>query len=76
MQRYVKIVRTKRLLLVDLKLYKQGVHQFFMFVFYYKLRTKRRKAFKKRKRNFRNVQAKERLVYFSHSVLRKTMGKN
>lgn len=76
MQRYVKIVRTKRLLLVDLKLYKQGIHQYFMFVFYYKLRTKRRKAFKKRKRNSRTVRVKERLIYFCHGFMRKTISKN
>lgn len=47
LQAYTKISKIKRVLLVDIKMFKQGVHQFFIFVFFYKLRTKRRKQFVK-----------------------------
>lgn len=49
LQTYTKISKIKRTLLVDLKMFKQGTHQFFIFVFFYKLRTKRRRKIKKKK---------------------------
>jgi len=42
---YTKMSTTKRVLLVDLKLFKYSSRYLFLFVFFYKLRTKRRKEF-------------------------------
>jgi hypothetical protein len=51
-QTYTKIAKIKRILLVDLKMYKEGSNQFYIFVFFYKLRTKRRFQMKwKNKKN-------------------------
>ena len=44
---YTKLSTTRRVLLVDLKLYKYSARQLFLFVFFYKLRTKRRRSSKK-----------------------------
>ena len=41
---YTKMSTTKKLLVVDLKFYKQGAKTLYLFVFFYKLRTKRRKT--------------------------------
>jgi hypothetical protein len=41
---YTKISMTKKLLVVDLKLFKYSAKTLFLFVFFYKLRTKRRKS--------------------------------
>jgi len=40
---YTKISRRKKVLLFDLKLFKYNITKIFLFVFFYKLRTKRRK---------------------------------
>lgn len=40
---YTKISKRKRVLLFDVKLFKYSLHKIFIFVFFYKLRTKRRK---------------------------------
>lgn len=40
---YTKISTTKRILLVDLKLFKFSAQYLFLFIFFYKFRTKRRK---------------------------------
>lgn len=40
---YTKLSTTRRVLLVDLKLYKYNNRQLFLFIFFYKLRTKRRR---------------------------------
>jgi hypothetical protein len=42
--RYTKINATKRLLLVDAKIFKYGPRQIFLFVFFYKMVTKRRNS--------------------------------
>lgn len=42
---YTKTSLTKKLLLVDVKIYKFGPRRSFIFVFCYKMRTKRRKQF-------------------------------
>ncbi len=46
---YTKVSKIKRILLVDLKMFKQSIHQFYIFVFFYKLRTKRRRQVKLKK---------------------------
>ncbi len=76
MQRYIKLVRTKRILIVDLKIYKQASHQFFIFVFYYKLRSKRRKSFKKTKKKYKRVTSKERLINFDKDVFKTSFKEN
>lgn len=40
---YTKMSTTKKLLIVDLKFYKQSAKTLYLFIFFYKLRTKRRK---------------------------------
>lgn len=50
---YTKISTTKKILLVDLKLFKYGIKKLFIFVFFYKFRTKRHKQVAFRKFNFR-----------------------
>lgn len=40
---YTKISTTKKLLVVDLKFFKHGTKTLYLFIFFYKLRTKRRK---------------------------------
>lgn len=40
---YTKMSTTKKLLLVDLRFFKQGAKTLYLFIFFYKLRTKRRK---------------------------------
>lgn len=40
---YTKISKRKRVLLFDVKLFKYSLQKIFIFVFFYKLRTKRRK---------------------------------
>jgi len=42
---YTKMSTTKRLLIVDLKLFKYNTRALFIFIFFYKFRTKRRKEF-------------------------------
>lgn len=42
---YTKISTTKRLLIVDLKMFKYNTRHLFLFIFFYKFRTKRRKEF-------------------------------
>lgn len=42
---YTKMSTTKRLLIVDLKLFKYNTRNLFLFIFFYKFRTKRRKEF-------------------------------
>ena len=42
---YTKISTTKRLLIVDLKMFKYSTRFLFIFIFFYKFRTKRRKEF-------------------------------
>ncbi len=71
-QKYTRLARTKRLLLVDLKMYKQGNHQFFIFVFFYKLRTKRRKGFKGFKvKNKWNKKKEALLIFQKHDVFKR-----
>lgn len=41
---YTKMSTTKKLLLVDLKFFKQSAKTLYLFIFFYKLRTKRRKT--------------------------------
>ncbi len=43
---YTKKSITKRILLVDLKLYKYTARQLFLFIFFYKMRTRRRRPIK------------------------------
>jgi len=40
---YTKMSTTKKLIIVDLKFFKQGAKTLYLFIFFYKLRTKRRK---------------------------------
>lgn len=42
---YTKMSTTKRLLIVDLKMFKYNARFLFIFIFFYKFRTKRRKEF-------------------------------
>lgn len=42
---YTKMSTTKRLLIVDLKMFKYSTRFLFIFIFFYKFRTKRRKEF-------------------------------
>ncbi len=44
---YTKVSLTKKILLVDIKFFKNASRQNFIFVFFYKMRTKRRKQFLK-----------------------------
>jgi hypothetical protein len=46
---YTKISTTKKVLLADLKLFKYGMKKLFIFIFFYKFRTKRRKQLTLRK---------------------------
>ncbi len=45
---YTKISATKKILLVDIKFFKNAARQNIIFVFFYKMRTKRRKQFVKK----------------------------
>lgn len=71
---YTKISRRKRVLLFDVKFFKYTLNKLFLFVFFYKLRTKRRKevrpilkntlntsaySFKLKKRNIRESKSKK-----------------
>lgn len=40
---YTKISRIKKILLFDVKIFKYSIDKLFIFIFFYKLRTKRRK---------------------------------
>jgi len=40
---YTKISKTKKILLFDVKIFKYGLNKLFLFIFFYKIRTKRRK---------------------------------
>ncbi len=60
---YTKITLIKRILLVDLKLYKEGAQKFYIFVFFYKLWIKSRKKknwFKGglKRKNYKRIQQK------------------
>lgn len=60
---YTKMSTTKRVLLVDIKLFKYSARQLFLFVFFYKFRTKRRKeAVRLQKgRNILNIKKQQKL---------------
>ncbi len=53
-----RLSAVRRILLVDLKLYKEGQNQFFIFVFYYKFRTKRRRQKQKKNVNSKKLTKK------------------
>ena len=62
---YTKASITKRVLLVDLKLFKYSSRQIFLFVFFYKLRTKRRKENLHTKKKYDNLTIKKKTKFFT-----------
>jgi len=70
---YTKISKTKRVWLVDLKWYRLGMLQIYIFIFFYKFRFTREDTSRKSKKNIilwlekikltLNIQKKEKLIY-------------
>lgn len=62
---YTKMSTTKRLLIVDLKMFKYNTRYLFIFIFFYKFRTKRRKE-------FLTIQKRNIKIYNSPRIFAKT----
>lgn len=62
---YTKMSTTKRVLLVDLKLFKYSHRYLFLFIFFYKFRTKRRKEFARPQKRSRFLKMKRRPKAFA-----------
>lgn len=64
---YTKISRRKKVLLFDLKLFKHNFTKIFIFVFFYKIRTRRRKEV----RPLLFAKKRRKRIYFKRKVFKK-----
>lgn len=64
---YTKITQSLKILLVDLKFYKYSSWLVVLFVFFYKMRTTRRRALK----IFKSKRKKEKIVLFKENLKKK-----
>lgn len=67
---YTKMSTTKRVLVVDIKLFKYSSRYMFLFVFFYKFRTKRRKEFSRIKKRSNFLKTKAPKKRFSTYLLK------
>lgn len=64
---YTKITQSLKILLVDLKFYKYSSWLVVLFVFFYKMRTTRRRSLK----IFKSKRKKEKIVFFKENLKKK-----